>query len=81
MVDDAELLASPGSMLAVATAVAALLVLVLFAGRLGAPRTPVPVRALSARERARRAAVIRQGDPDAAGSPRPRAPSHRGPAA
>jgi hypothetical protein len=63
-------------MLAVATAVAAVLIFAILAGRLGTPRrAPQPVRVLSQRERARRAAAIRQNDPDAAGRPRPRAPS------
>ena len=73
----AHLLTSPASMLAVATAVAAVLVIAMLAGRLGTPRrAPQPVRVLSQRERARRAAAIRQTDPDAAGRPRPRAPDH-----
>jgi hypothetical protein len=78
----ADLLTAPGSLLAVATVLAAILVVALFADRgTAARRTPVPVRAVALRERARRAAAIRQRDPDAAGRPRPRAPSTRGPAA
>jgi len=41
----------------------------------------VPVRAADVRARARRTATIRHCDPDAAGRPRPRAPSTRPPAA
>jgi hypothetical protein len=71
----AHLLSSPASMLAVATAVAAVLILAILADRLRTPRrVPQPVRVLSQRERARRAAAIRLNDPDAAGRPRPRAP-------
>jgi hypothetical protein len=73
----AQLLTSPASMLAIATAVAAVLVLAILAGRVSTPRrAPQPVRVLSQRERARRAAAVRQTDPDAAGRPRPRAPDY-----
>jgi hypothetical protein len=77
-----ELFGSPGNLAAIATAVVA----VLLAGvllRQRRDRTParVPVRAMTPRERARYADAIRQCDPDAAGRPRPRAPSTRPPAA
>jgi hypothetical protein len=77
----AGLLDRPGSLAAIATVVVA----VLLAGMLlrQQRRTPVrvQVRAVSPRERARRAAAMRQCDPDAPGRCRPRAPSTRPPAA
>src|SRR6266567_1922986 len=55
----ADLLTAPGSLLAVATVLAAILVVALFADRLtAARRTPVPVRAVALRERARLDAAI-----------------------
>jgi hypothetical protein len=72
----ADLLTRPGGLAALGVVlVAALLATVLV--RRAADRTParVPVRAVTVRERARRAAPIRHSDPDAAGRPRPRAPS------
>jgi hypothetical protein len=77
-----DLFTTPVSPLAIAAAVVAVLVAAVLAGRLTSLRpAPQPVRAVSLRERARRAGAIRQLDPDADGRPRPRAPSLRGPAA
>ena len=77
-----DLFTAPGHLAALAAAVVA----VLLAGavlRHGRGPTParVPVRAVTLRERARHARAIRHCDPDAAGRPRPRAPSTRPPAA
>jgi Family of unknown function (DUF6412) len=74
------LLASPGiaiSALAVAVlagAIAACLVCAAWLGRLAAA-VPLTGRASALREKSWRAAFLRQRDPDAAGRPRPRAPS------
>jgi hypothetical protein len=74
--------AVPASPAVIAAAVIAILVAAILADRIAALRpAPQPVRAVSLRDRARRLSAIRQRDPDAAGRPRPRAPSGRGPAA
>ena len=77
-----DLFTAPGHLAAFAAAVVA----VLLAGavlrqRPGRAPARVPVRALTLRERAGHARAIRHCDPDAAGRPRPRAPSTRPPAA
>jgi hypothetical protein len=79
-------LTTAGGLLALASAVAAALVVVLVAshahgGELGLLTSPVRGRAVALRERARRAAFLRLRDPSAPGRPRPRAPGLHGSAA
>lgn len=74
------LLASPGiavtalAMAVLAGAIAACLVSAALLGRLSAA-IPLIGRAAALREKSWRAGFLRQRDPDAAGRPRPRAPS------
>src|SRR5262249_9817814 len=74
------LLASPGiavtalAMTLLAGAIAACLVCAAWLGRLSAA-VPLTGRASALREKSWRAGFLRQRDPDAAGRPRPRAPS------
>jgi len=78
-----HLLTSPGGLSAASTAVLGAvligLVTAVLAGsaRLARAVTAAPLtrRAAGLREKSRRAAFLRQRDPDAAGRPRPRAPS------
>ena len=67
------------SMAAVVLVALAVALALRVAGQL--PQAPARVPAVPARARARRAAAIRQLDPDAAGRPRPRAPGAGFPAA
>jgi hypothetical protein len=71
----AAAVASPRDLLALTAMVLVGLALTLLAYRAGGPCTVVPGRAVSLRQRARGAAFQRLRDPDAAGRPRPRAPS------
>ncbi|GAA1964088.1 DUF6412 domain-containing protein [Amycolatopsis minnesotensis] len=76
----ALLLADPANPLAVAgvALLAAFTVTVAVAvleGRLDPPDAPPRVRAMALRQRAARSRFLRLRDPDAAGRPRPRAPS------
>jgi hypothetical protein len=79
-------LATTGGLVALASAVAATLAVVLVVshahgGELGLLTSPVRGRAVALRERARRAAFLRLRDPNAPGRPQPRAPGLRGSAA
>lgn len=69
--------ARPSELLAGAVAVAALLAVAIAVHLVGGARGTAGelTRGLTIRERARRARVPRQLDPDAAGRPRPRAPT------
>jgi len=74
--ETSHLLLAPASLSAVAVTVLAGAVLASGA-RLGRPSAAVPLirRAAALREKSWRAAFLPQRDPDAAGRPRPRAPS------
>lgn len=79
-------LTTTGSLLFVATALAATLVVVLVVshahgGQLDLLTSPVRGRAVALRERSRRAAFLRLRDPNARGRRRPRAPGLRSSAA
>jgi hypothetical protein len=78
-------LATTGGLLAVASILAATLVVVLVChahgGQLDLRNSPVRGRAVALRERSRRAAFLRLRDPNAPGRPRPRAPGLRSAAA
>jgi hypothetical protein len=79
-------LATTGGLLAVASILAATLVVVLVVchahgGQLDLRNSPVRGRAVALRERSRRAAFLRLRDPNAPGRPRPRAPGLRSAAA
>jgi hypothetical protein len=79
-------LATTGSLLFVATALAATLVVVLVVshahgGQLDLLTSPVRGRVVALRERSRRAAFLRLRDPNAPGRRRPRAPGLRSMAA
>jgi len=67
---------TPSAVLLAAAALAVAGLVILAARRLAASGTPdAPAGHASLRERACRTVFIRSGDPDAAGRPRPRAPS------
>jgi hypothetical protein len=79
-------LATTGGLLAVASILAATLVVVLVVrhahgGQLDLLTSPVRGRAVALRERSRRADYLRLRDPNAPGRPRPRAPGVRSAAA
>jgi hypothetical protein len=70
--------ALPGNSALFAMISVALVALALLAARRTVRPAPAPhlgLRVVSVRKRAMRAAFLRQRDPDAAGRPRPRAPS------
>ena len=60
--------------LAAITGVLLVLLVVQVRGELDSAGSPIRVRAIALRERARHCAQLRLRDPDAAGHPRPRAP-------
>jgi hypothetical protein len=75
-------LTTTGGLLALASTVAATVIVVLVVshahgGRLDLVASPIRGRGVALRERARRAAFLRLRDPNASGRPQPRAPGLR----